>query len=93
MEFLKTIYYTVGFWIISFLSFLLEKLSPIIGELSAILVVYAFVVITILLMVFFSVSFLLKNKYRTSICFFIILFIMLSYIIILVHNIGTKGFK
>ena len=92
MGFFKTIYYAVGFWIISFLSFLLEKLSPIIGEVSAILVVFGFVLITVLLMGFFSISFFLKKKYRTSICYFIIFFLLVSYLITIMSNTATKGF-
>ncbi|MFH1040870.1 MAG: hypothetical protein V1773_06690 [bacterium] len=90
MEFLKTIFETVGFWITDFIIYLFEKLATLIGGFAAYYVLLGLFFISMLLLGVLSVRYFRKKKYRTSTCFFIILFLMLSYIITFILNIANK---
>lgn len=95
MEFFKTLLWTVFNWSTSFIYFFIDLIDKIFfaDEGNGVFIFYGLYLITLISMGVLTVRFSLKKKLRTSNYFLIIFLLMLGYLIMLLGQIGNKGFK
>ncbi len=93
MQLLKKIFDAIFNGVTNLILFIIAELGKIsfLGEGGAIILVYIVYLLALILFVVFGITSFVKNKYRTSIYFFVAALLMIGYFLILAYNIGHKA--